>query len=235
MQPSSQLGKRHAEAVGGSSPQPHSQSSASSVRHAWKRRYTRLTDWPPDWQAQYAKWKALPDLAERRNFWLTCDKPLQDQVWSATTTAMRSEIKEWMAEAECAFSQGSTNSGRPKPRGTKKKQRPSTPNAQPPFPFENVEKQSHDWQEGARIGEAANPGPKPGQNQGTAKPTPNPPHNPSPQTSNARELARGYQYPGPTGPRRPEKREPGHPEEAQQAPRESRPYRKRQNKAQNNE
>ena len=212
----SQLGKRRLESADDIASQDQSQSSASSARHTRKRRFTRVSEWPPEWQAQYSAWKAQVDMAERHKLWLTWEKPLQDQVWSATTTAMRSEIKEWMAEAEGAFSQGSTSSRRPKARGGKKPQSPSTPEAQPPFLFENKEKQSHDWQEGARMGEATHPGPRPGRNRSSKAP-PNPKTRPQPQNQNARESAKGYN-PGPTRPRGQERREPGQVEEAQQAP-----------------
>ena len=167
-------------------------------------------------------------MDERHKLWKSWDTALKDQVWSATSTPMRCEIREWMAEeAEGAFSQGCTPQSRPKARATlrRRQEKPSNPATPPLFIPRNIDEICHDWHVGARIGEAANPGPQSPQTRQ------NP--NQARATQNAGELAKGTQPPAPPVPGDMKRRKPGMSAEAQQASTDSWPLRKQHHSAPN--
>ena len=217
--PPSSLGKRSAEEV--EQPGEGLSQSSDGPRFGWKRRYTRLSDWPTEWLEQYTAWKALPDMEERQKLWSSWDPALRDQVWSTTSTPMRCEIRSWMAEESGAFSQGCTPR-RPKAKAPlrRKGEQPSSPATQSSFHPVVNEEDSHDWHEGARIGEATNPGPAPGCTQSTTTTTTSPKTNPARATQNA------------TSPRGHERRKPGKDDGARQASSSGWPHRNQHHSAQ---
>ena len=60
-----------------------------------KRRYARLQDWPPEWREQYEAFKAQTESEGRRELWQSWEPSLRDQVWAATTTTGRQEMRLW--------------------------------------------------------------------------------------------------------------------------------------------
>ena len=115
-----------------------------------KRKFERLSDWPPEWREKYEQWKAAMkdrrDPGRGRAIWDSWDEGLQHQVFVSSGPERREVIRQWKAER--AAWQASAGS-------------------------QAAERQSHDWHEGARIGEADNPGP---QRRSTQPPPSNQPH-----------------------------------------------------------
>lgn len=98
-----------------------------------KRKFERLCDWPPEWRDKYEALKSALKLrggpAKAKALWDTWDKDLQKQVFVSIGPERRPLLRQWELEAEDAASQSSK------------------------------ERRSQDWHEGARFGEADNPGP----------------------------------------------------------------------------
>jgi len=209
-------------------------------RPGWKRRFTRLQDWPVEWREQYEAFKAQTESEGRRELWESWEPSLRDQVWAATTTAGRQEMRQWQKAAQTTVEEyaqakpGPTLAGRrkstgirgtppyeePLPKSTLSKpepneqQLPALPSqAAQPLPSSNSpETESHDWMEGARIGEASNLGPtndtspKPAQ-QALNDAAPNPPPRPTQENREQRGRSGPPTFPAPQG----RLREPNHP------------------------
>ena len=118
-------------------PAPTSPPSQASKKPKKQARHT----WPEAWKEQYQLFIAdQRDTVRRRALWQTWPPELRQQVRYCVSPDVRRQFKEWEeAEAAAAAAATAANS--------------NNNNSQP-------ERRSHDWKEGARIGEASNPGPK---------------------------------------------------------------------------
>ena len=100
-----------------------------------KRKFERLSDWPPDWKEKYEALKAAFKLSDgeghAKALWDTWDRDLQQQVFNYIGEKKRPILRRWRTEAREPASQSSR------------------------------ERHAHDWHEGARLGEADHPGPGP--------------------------------------------------------------------------
>ena len=218
----SQLGKRPAEEDNEDTASQASELSQGTQPRQRKMRYGTIKDWPQAWRTEYDAFKAAGSGTDRRKLAETWDAALWDQVFCATTTQRRTEMRRW--EREKARASAHTPNRPPVPRETPDQHDPTAhnPNSTMPSPT-RAEATSHDWKEGARMGEATNPGPPPGG-----------PHHSSPhqQSKNPRNQAHPNQHDHRR--RRPKRREPGSPWWARQAHQGSGPHRKPQQPVTNN-
>ena len=148
-------GKRSANEALSDTTSPHG--NTASQRTAKKYRKIDQSDWPPMWISEYAVFRDHPkDRVMRRALWKGWPPELRRQVWHLVSAGVRQQMDDWDAEGD-----------------------------HPPRPEElsQVENQSeatsHDWKEGARIGEASNPGPK-GHRSGSRAPGVNQQHEKAP-------------------------------------------------------
>ena len=177
--------KRPAEEApeGNAFSQPLTPRSSQSPPKKGKRIVKDL--WPQEWLDQFQDFISdTRDTAKRRRLYLSWPRDFQEQAWYWVSSSVRQQFDEWDALSS------------PAPSQQQQQQLSQQPEAR-----------CHNWQEGARIGEAQNPGPQ-GQGHPTRRRAPgrrqtqhqttgmqhgacawsNPP---------AGELAKGA-YPGPT-------------------------------------
>ena len=149
-----------------------------------KRRYVRKSDWPEEWRQEFDLWKADDNEAAKKRRWETWEEPLQFQVEATIARPHRDLLVQWRKEKERreARAQGARAQGARLSQGSGFDLGPPSPTAPTRFnfsqegaplpafappathtaeghPARQQEEESHDWKEGARIGEASNPGP----------------------------------------------------------------------------
>ena len=153
---SSTLGKRQASA-----PLDEVLSRETSVS-APRRKGQKITcqaDWPSEWREQLALFRRLEGVPQRV-LYESWDEDLRRHVRYASATAMRNVIKSWRIDA-AGSTQDSCSSQQSQPPTQSQKERQA--------PVATAEETSHNFLEGARIGEAKNPGPGPRQGKQTTR------------------------------------------------------------------
>ena len=108
-----------------------------------------MKDWPPNWREAYRAFLACEDETLQQRMWESWEIDLRRHVNRVVRPLVRDKLKRWRAQTQEPYTQPVTT----RRRTRSSEQRSAT---QP-----DPEVTSHNWLEGARIGEADNPGPQP--------------------------------------------------------------------------
>ena len=135
--------KRTATTLDEEEPSQCSQPSQAKRRHS-----ATYDEHDPVMTQRLSDFKAEKDWEMRRQIWCSWDPTTRAFAMHRSSTIMRTVLKGWKKQEE-REAQGRPPDPTPPGDGSS-----SSMNLDPP------EEQSHDWKEGSRIGEAANPGPE---------------------------------------------------------------------------
>ena len=154
---SSVLGKRPVEEV-----QEAAQESSQGSQPGRKRRFARQKDWPSQWKKEYSAWKRRKKSGSDGGF---------GALGTGRFKSKSSPPPRPRCERKCGGGRRSrTHVQAQPPQPTQEEGRPPRGATQESLVASNPEEASHDWQEGARIGEAKNPGANQGGSTGSLNP-----------------------------------------------------------------
>ena len=114
--------------------------SPRASKRTLKWRKMEVADWPPEWVDQYHTFReSAKHPARRKLLWEGMSFELRRQVWYRVSPSVREQMDAWDADINARQARQEHAADHPE--------------------VEQPEATSHNWKEGARIGEAKNPGP----------------------------------------------------------------------------
>jgi hypothetical protein len=132
------------------------------------KRIHTMADWPPEWIAEWRRFREDPDPKSRRAQYNTWPAKLKTKARSVASEKPRQELRVWAQQDLAASARANAAASRAAQAAADSITEPITePPASPPqappeasslLP-EHGEPTSHAWMEGSRIGEASQPGP----------------------------------------------------------------------------
>ena len=154
--------RRLAELTPPPSQEELSQQPSQSLSQGPAKRPSTMADWPEDWKTEWRHFKTIPDVATRRQRWATWPAKMKSRAPVAAGPKLRPELRDWLQEELLGKVRVQAAADRSAAMRQASISSPPTTNAQNSARHlapEDIEPTSHVWTEGARIGEATNPGP----------------------------------------------------------------------------